>query len=238
MSNEGGLPHWRNLEESAEWRLPSYTGYLDSLVAVDLTANRELAALGLTNGWIQLWGIESGKPVGSPWAAHVGPVRSLGFSPLGDKVASGGMDRYVKVWDRKSGQLLGESQEHKGSVCAIAVAPDNRTLASGCGAGTIRLWDINHVSDGSELSISHHKSVIRTLAFSPDSQTLASGSEDNTVKLWRLDLGATPFDLREVASFRHEDHLRLVVFSPDGNTLATITDRGTLRLFRADVSQE
>lgn len=232
VSNEGGIPRWRNVDGPTEQRLPSYTGKVESMIAVDLTPQRDMAALGLTNGWIQLWEIESGRPVGAPWAAHIGSVRSLAFSPRGDLVASGGMDKTVKVWDAKTGRLLGESSEHRGNICAVAISPSGQILASGCGAETIKLWDVNRVSEGSVVSISHHKSVVRTLAFSPNGQTLASGSEDNTVKLWRLDLGRTRLDLREVASFQHKDHVRLVVFSPDGNTLATVTDHGSLRLFR------
>lgn len=233
VSTLGGLPHWENVEGSTVREIPRYTGNLASMIAVDLTPNRQVAALGLSDGLIQRWEVESGRPVGAPLEGHIGLVRSLAFSARGDKLASGGTDKSVRVWDAKTGRPLGESVEHKGSVCAVAFSPNGKILASGCGAETIKLWDVDHVRDGSEVSVNHHKSVIRTLAFSPDGLTLASGSEDDTVKLWRVDLRQGSPELREVASFTHEAHLRLVVFSPDGNTLATVTDRGTLRVFRA-----
>jgi WD40 repeat protein len=154
-------------------------------------------------------------------------------------LASGGDDKAVRVWEIKTGRLLGESPAHKGSVCAVAISPNGKFLASGCGAETIKLWWLDRVSEAPpEDSVSHHKSVIRTLAFSPDGKTLASGSEDNTVKLWKLDLSGSRPKLWEVASFKHEAHLRLVVFSPDGNALASVTDQGTLRVFRAATLKE
>src|SRR2546422_445821 len=99
-------------------------------------------------------------------------------------------------------------------------------MASGCGAGTIKLWNPDNLSQGSLGSITYHQDVIRTLAFSPDRRTLASGSEDGTVKLWNVALR------QEMASFAQDGPVRHLVFSPNGNTLATVTDRGTLRLLR------
>lgn len=232
VSTEGGTPQWRNADVQTAQPVPRYAGNLDQMISVDLSPDRRVAALGLANGWIQLWSIESGQPVGSPWEGHLGDVRSLAFSPAGDKLASGGIDKSVLVWDVKTGKRLALSREHKGSVCAVAISPDGKTLASGCGAETIKLWDLDNVSTGSLVSISYHKSVIRTLAFSPDGKTLASGSEDKRLKLWNL------ASRREVASFKHDGQLRLVLFSPDGNTLASVTDQGTLRVFRAAQLQE
>ena len=232
VSTMGGSPHWENLESPVARAVPSYKGNLKSMIAVDLTADRRVAALGLESGSIQLLELESGRATGSSLDGHQGAVRSLAFSPAGDKLASGGSDNSVILWDMKTGKVLGKSSEHKGSVCAVAISPNGETLASGCGAETVKLWSMSNISTGAVVSISYHKSVIRTLAFSPDGRTLASGSEDKTVKLWNVALR------REVASFKHEANLRLVVFSPDGNTLASVTDKGTLRVFRAPSLQQ
>ena len=226
-STKDGVPQWWNFETQAARPIPGYLGKLSHVISVDLSRDRRTAALGLRNGEIQLLEIDSGQPLGQPLRGHQGAVRSLAFSPAGDKLASGGTDKTVMVWDVASQQGLGMCPEHKGAVFGVAISPNGQTLASGCGSETIKLWTLGNVSTGSLASISYHSSVIRTLAFSVEGRTLVSGSEDNTVKLWNL------VTRREVASFKYEAHVRLVTFSPDGNALAVITDNGTLRILRA-----
>jgi len=151
----------------------------------------------------------------------------VAFSPQGGWLVTGGRDRAVMIWEVVSQRLLRASSEHKGAVCAVAVSADSRLIASGCGAGTLKIWNGFDVSRGSMASFSYHSDGVRTLAFAPDALTLASGGEDRTLRLWSIAAR------QMLVSIKHESPLRLVLFSPDANTLATITDEGTLRLFRS-----
>src|SRR5262249_53240542 len=75
---------------------------------------------------------------------------------------------------------------HKNAVSSVAFSPDGKTLASGSGDKTIKLWD---VATGKEMaSLKGHTGYVFSVAFSPDGKTLASASGDKTVKLWDVAL--------------------------------------------------
>ncbi len=79
---------------------------------------------------------------------------------------------------------------HKGWVKSVSFSSDGKTIASGSGDHTIRLWD---VGTGKNLHIlTRHKNSVVSVSFSPDGQTLGSGSFDKTIRLWRVSPPQSP----------------------------------------------
>ena len=112
--------------------------------------------------------------------------RALAFDPAGRVLASGGLDKTVRLWNPHTGQLLG-SLEHPATVLAVTFSPDGEMLASASEDNAIRLWDPH----GRQLlgTLEGHGKPVYAVAFSPDGRHLASGSGDGTVRLWDAQSG-------------------------------------------------
>jgi WD40 repeat protein len=72
---------------------------------------------------------------------HTDNVFAVAFHPGGTRLATGGRDRAVWLWDLVRGEEVARLQRHTSFVWWLAFSPDGKTLASGSGDGTVRLWD-------------------------------------------------------------------------------------------------
>ena len=71
-------------------------------------------------------------------------VTTVAISPHGEFVAAGSLDKSVRVWDTRTGNLMerldGPIEGHTDSVYSVAFAPDGRSLVSGSLDKTIKMW--------------------------------------------------------------------------------------------------
>jgi WD40 repeat protein len=68
-------------------------------------------------------------------------VSSVAASADGKRIASGGMDQTVKIWDATSGQNLFTLKGHAGEVKGLAFSTDGKHIISGSYDGTVKVWD-------------------------------------------------------------------------------------------------
>jgi WD40 repeat protein len=112
-----------------------------------------------------------------------GPLHSVAFDPEGKRLAVGGSDGILELWDLDSQKkllTLGGGHEH--DVTGVAFSPDGRWLASSGADARVIVWDAR---TGKEVCrCLGHIGTVSGVAFSRDGNRLASAGMDNTVKLW------------------------------------------------------
>jgi Flp pilus assembly protein TadD len=109
----------------------------------------------------------------------------VAFSPDSKRLASGGEDRTVRVWDAHTGRQLLSLKGHPGVVTSVAFSPDGKRLVSSDGNWNQATWDL---STGQALGATAGHSL-DTFPRSPDGSLFAL-AEGNVIRIHRLPSGA------------------------------------------------
>ncbi len=162
---------------------------------------------------------------------HTGDVMCAVFSPDGNRIASAGWDRTVRLWDARTGQPLRELTGHTEMIREVCYSPDGKHLASAGLDRTIRLWDAQ--TGRQVLLIKQTPGLVHSLAYSPDGKRLASAAADRTARLWDTATGEPGLEFKG-----HTGIIRALCYRPDGKRLATASDDRTVRLWDTETGRQ
>jgi WD40 repeat protein len=150
---------------------------------------------------------------------HQGRIVGLEFSPDSRILATGSVDRTIKLWDTSDWNELATLTGHEREVADLAFSPDGRELYSTGFDGTVRRWDV-HARQPKDI-LWRGPGAIFALALSPDGKSLAFCPSvpipTKPVQLYMLDLATGSLDDGDVQPSRATSSL---AYSPDGTMLA------------------
>lgn len=146
-----------------------------------------LVSIGVDGG-LRVWRRSDGELLarlgGGPSSVH-----GLALDSAGRMAYAAASDGEVKRFDLVARTVLPALRASLPTpLFALALSPDDQTLAATGLDGSISLWD---TADGALRDVlAGDRSPLWSLAFAPDGRTLFAGGDDRTIRQWALATGA------------------------------------------------
>jgi WD40 repeat protein/serine/threonine protein kinase len=202
------------------WNFPK----VDYSGSIAFHPSKPLLAVGC--GDLRFWDLQTGTRINLLPAAPTNDLRSVCFSPDGNRLALGMENGEVSIWDFVTGRRLRWFQEHTNQINALCFSHHGTWLASGGKDNRVALYEVRKGVFTRQLQ--GHTDWVFGLAFAPDDKTLVSTSWDGTIRFWSLANYQVALMLAPGG-----EGVNSVAFSPDKNLMATCGSDGTVRLWPA-----
>lgn len=191
---------------SPDGRFAATTGASGRVIVVDASTGAELSAF-------------DHNP--NPESDAEREANGLSFSPDSERLATGGDDGVVRIWDWRKRVQLKEFALLSGKVFQAAFHP-RRPLLAVCGEAHEAVI-LETESAQTAVRLVGHSLAIEALEFSPDGGLLATASSDGTARVWSVSTGAEVLKIDP-----DRGRLSSVAFAPDVERLAIGTIDGSL----------
>jgi WD40 repeat protein len=110
-------------------------------------------------------------------------VLAMAISKDGAKLAAGGTDRIVRVFDIGSGKLEHAVENHADWILGLAFTPDAKAIVTGSRDKTAKVWDL--ANKESLLTFPDHQNIVNNVTMTPDGKFGLSAGEDGTIRIWQ-----------------------------------------------------
>ena len=174
----------------------------------------------------KVWDVPTGREL-ITIRGHTRDVDSVAFSPNGQWIVTGSMDKTAKIWDAWTDRKTLTADSYGRN---IAFSPDGKQIVTGSTDHTAMVLDAQTGRD--TLTLKGHTDIVSGVAYSYDGKWIITGGESGTTKVWDAHNG------REILTLKgHTNSVYAVGCSPDGQRIIT-GDRSMVKIWDVRTGRE
>jgi WD40 repeat protein len=209
---------WRVLDKDLQRTL---TGHRDWVNMVRFSPDDRQLVSCSDDHTVRLWDVETGAQLDT-YVGHASSLFDVAFASGGRSIASHcAEDGLVKIWSSSKTSDRAVLGTHRFIAFSVALAPDERTLASGDNVGEIRIWNFSTGQQLMSLRESEHQCL--QLRYSHDGRWLVAMFADDGGIVWNT------ADWKVRKRFPGIPYTRMfAAFTPDNRTLLTVGKDGLI----------
>ncbi|KAK3787609.1 hypothetical protein RRG08_034312 [Elysia crispata] len=229
------------------WECQMLQGHDDIITTLDVLGNFIIS--GSKDSSIRVWqlapdtGFATCLAVGQGHTQTVQAVALARASVRPTFMVSGGMDMTIKIWafpaeadviPMATLRVAATEHGHDKDINCLAVAPNDKIIASGSHDKTAKVWAVNEGLHSMTLLavLRGHRRGIWAIKFSPVDQIVATSSGDGLIKLWSLS------DFSCVRTFEgHDSSVLSIMFITNGKQMLSSGSDGLLKLWQIKTSE-
>ena len=197
------------------------------LSALAYDGDRQLCAMSRQDGAIEVW--RQRKRI-QTLKHHALTVRSLAFSRDAKRLAAGGNDCSISLWDPIKGSLIRHIERQEREVLCVNLDPMSPITAASVN-NLIKLFDAR---SGQFLSALHgHRSRVYGASFSRDGTLLAAGERSGAIIVWDMKREAP-----RVTLAGHTDRVYACHITADNRRLVSCSRDRTIRWWDLTTGRE
>ncbi|CAG9856287.1 unnamed protein product [Phyllotreta striolata] len=175
----------------------TWTGHSKGIAAIRLFPRT--AHLLLSAGMdcrIKIWEVYNERRCVRTYYGHRQAVRDINFNNSGKHFLSAGYDRYIKLWDTETGQVLSRFTSRKIPYC-VKFNPDRNKqhlFVAGTSDKKIICWDTRSGDIVQEYD--RHLGAVNSITFVDENRRFVTTSDDKSLRVWEWDI---PVDMKYIA---------------------------------------
>jgi WD40 repeat protein len=151
--------------------------------------------------------------------AHQDTITGLAFSPDGRRIASSSTDRYIRIHQIDTQEMLTQLEGHTSHVLDVAWSADGETIASAGADHVAKLWTV--ATRKQKKTEAGFKKELTTIAFVGTGENIVTGGGDKILKAGGQNLPSI------------DDFIYDTAVSADGSIILAGGENGILRVWQA-----
>ncbi len=205
------------------------------VTSIDFNADSSqlLIASGIPSrrGELQVFNVFDGSRVLYLPQAHDDVIYSAKFSPDGKRIASGGADKYLRIFDIATSQQLRRFEGHTSYLLGVAWKRDGQIIATSGADNTIKVWESE--TGDQQRTIENFGRHVTAVQYIGETDNIISSCGDKLVRIHNASNGGVARNFGNATAWLHA-----VAITPDGAIAAAGDAAGNAYLWNGTNGQQ